>query len=86
MQIMNPENCEEIANLSIKCLSCIYKNDDQAAQQIDQHRRKLIDLCIQRFKVSGKFKTGQSVGSYITCLKEERANLMEFFIALFNSS
>ena len=44
----------------------------------------MVDLCLQRFRVGGQFKSGQSIGSYITCLKEERAQMNEFFLAIFS--
>ena len=69
MQLLNSDNCLEIVNLSLKCLTCIYNNHDESAEIIDKHRRRLVDLCIQRFRVGGQFKSGQSIGSYITCLK-----------------
>lgn len=37
-----------------------------------------------RYKMSNKLKQGQSIGSFITHLKEERSSLMDFIIEIFN--
>lgn len=84
--LMNSNSSQEVLDLSLKCMTSIYKNYEPSAELIDRYRSKLVGLCIQRFKASGNFKSGQSVGSYITCLKEERSSLMDFLTALFNSN
>lgn len=75
-QLLDPDSSPEILSLSLKCLTCIHKAFPPAAELIDSHRRRLVELCVQRFRVNGNFKSGQSVGAYITCLREERSQMV----------
>lgn len=84
-QLMDSNNSIEVVNLSLNCLTSIYKNHDKSAVKIDNLHQKLLEFCLLRFKMK-KLKTGQSVGSFITLLKEERNFLIDFITALFRSN
>jgi hypothetical protein len=82
-QMMDDINNEEVVDLSLNCLTLIYKNDDKSATLIEKHYQKLLELCLARYKVPRKVRKGQSVGSFITHLKEERSHLVDFIVVLF---
>lgn len=86
MLLMDPTSTPEIINLSLNCLSSIYKNHEKSASLIDTHYQKLLELCLVRHKMRKSIKEGKSVGSFITHLKEERSHLTDFIRALFASN
>ena len=42
MLLMDQNSIPEIVNLSLNCLTCIYKSHEKSAQIIDQHYQKLL--------------------------------------------
>jgi ABC-type molybdate transport system substrate-binding protein len=68
-QLMDDTNNEEVVNLSLNCLTLIYKNDNKSAALIEKYYQKLLELSLMRYKMGSQAKQGQSVGSFITHLK-----------------